>query len=1035
VPVPGFSYEDFLELLQLKQRGDRPAAAVPDYSLQQLLITGTADGQLARLTARFDVQVRGTNWVAVPLGLAGVALLGTPEYEGSGDCLVNFDEQQKQYVAWLRGKAESKHRVTIGLLAPLAVTGAQTKLALSVPRTATSKLAVTIPGQQALASVTPADLVTEVARGNGSSNITVLGIHGAVTLTWTEAAVARAPQEPVLESGGTILVRIDGRSVTSDATLNIRSFGAAFDRFHVRLPAGAVLAAGQHAGYTVAPVESEDSSLVEVKLDAATTGPVEVKLQSERMFDSTRPETLELAGFQVIEAVAHRQGGQIGVAVIGDWQVVWGNRSRVQQIDAAEEADDLLRQNDLFAAFEFVGQPCSLTARIVPRQPRITVDPEYVYLVDAHQTVLQARLKYSIRGAKVFSLELDLPGWQVDEIGPASVVDLSSVIPGEDARTRIPLLQPTMGEVEINLRAHRSHTSNPGHIEVLLPLIEDAVVGPATVAIVPDDNVELTTRSDSLEALSRQRAPASLELPVRRQEPLVFRGERSGAKYVADLTVHDQKIEVQIDSEATVGRAGMKVKQRFAYQVLYEPVERLSFTVPTSLATDGGLEMYVGGELVAPQLIGNGQVDKPNLRMQIVLSEPRSGLVEVVVQYERALDEPRSATTVPIEIPLLMPLEGEFSGNTLVVKCETGFAAELSGGHWKVADRDETPGRQLMLESATATSSAELSLRIEDQPTKRTAVVDRAWVQTWLSDQAREERGVFRIAAAQPQISVTLPASAIASEVEASLDGQPVRTTLRNGNIVVVDWPGDEEGHTLELRYPYSVRDAGWRVGLEAPEFGDGVRLRRMYWQLIVPRDQHLVTSRSGLIPGFTWVFDQMHWSRSNERDQRQLEEWTHATHETITPESMNVYLFSVMGGQGVLEVWISRRSTIVFVTSSIVLAVVLLAIYAPALRRPRSLAVVGVVVSILAVAFPEPAIVLGQAALLGIGLAAVAALLRRLLPREPSGGEISRNQAAARADKSSTDVFYRPAPVAGHTPTASRPLAVEDASSRSSAT
>ena len=1034
VPVPGFSYEDFLELIRLKQRADRPAANVPDFSIQQLLISGTADGQIARLTARLDIQVRGTNPVAVPLGFAGVALAGQPEYEGSGDCLVNFDEQQKQYVAWLQGKAETKHRITLGLLAPLTVTGAQTRLALSLPRAATSKLAMTVAGQQALASVTPADLVAEVARGNGSSNFTVLGLHGAVTLTWTEAAGAKAPRETVLESGGTVLVRIDGRSVTSDATLTVRSFGAAFDRFHVRLPVGAVLAAGQHPGYTVAPVES-DSSLVEVKLDAATAGPVEVKLRSERMFDSTRPETLELAGFQVIEAVAHRQGGQIGVTVIGDWQVVWGNRSGVQQIDVVDIADDVLRQSDLLAAFEFIGQPCSLAARIVPRQPRITVDPEYVYFVDERQTVLKARLKYSIRGAKVFSLELDLPGWQVDEIGPASVVDLSSVIPGEDARTRIPLLQPTMGEVEVNLRAHRSHASNRGDIELLLPVIKEAVVGPATVAVVPDDNVELTTRSDSLEALSRQRAPATLELPVRRQEPLVFRGERAGAKYVAGLTVHEQKIAVQVDTEATAGRGRVKVKQRFAYQVLYEPIERLSFTVPTSLATDSGLEMFVGGESVTPQLIGDGPDDKRSLRMQIVLSEPRIGLVEVVGQYELALEGPRSATTAPIEIPLLMPLEGEFSGNTLAVHCETGLTAELRGEHWKVADRDEKSRRRLRLEAAAATSSAELSIRFEDRPTMRTAVVDRAWVQTWLSDQIREERGVFRIAAAQPQISVTLPASAIASEVEALLDGQPVRTTLRYGDIIVVDWPGGEEAHTLELRYPYSVPTAGWRVGLDAPAFGEGVRLRRLYWQLIVPRDQHLVLSQSSLTPEFTWVFARLHWSRSNLRSQHELEEWTQTIHEAIAPESMNVYLFSVMGGQGAFDVWIARRSMIVFVASSIILSVVLLALYAPALRRPRFLAVFGAVVSALALAYPEPAIVLGQAALLGIGLAAIAALLRRLLPREPSGSEIARPQASAGADKSSTDVFYRPAPSAGHTPTASRALALEDASSRSSVT
>jgi hypothetical protein len=337
------------------------------------------------------------------------------------------------------------------------------------------------------------------------------------------------------------------------------------------------------------------------------------------------------------------------------------------------------------------------------------------------------------------------------------------------------------------------------------------------------------------------------------------------------------------------------------------------------------------------------------------------------------------------------------------------------------------------LEAATAASNAELSIREDAHLATRTAVVDRAWVQTWLSEQAREERGVFRIAADQPRISVTLPAGAVASEVETLLDQQPVPTALKNGNIVVVEWPADKGAHTLELRYPYATGDAAWSVGLEPPAFGEGVRLRRLYWQLIVPPDQHLVTLHSSLTPEFTWTRDGWHWSRSNLRGQRELEDWTQTIHEVIEPESMNVYLFSVMGEQGSLNVWIARRSTLVFVASSIVLAVVLLALYAPALRRPRSLAVMGVGVSVLAAAYPEPAMVLAQAALLGLGLAATAALLRRILSRESMNNEASRSQTGAAKEKSSTDLFYRPAPPAGNSSTATRALALEEASSRSS--
>jgi hypothetical protein len=128
----------------------------------------------------------------------------------------------------------------------------------------------------------------------------------------------------------------------------------------------------------------------------------------------------------------------------------------VRQIDEPVEG---LRRRDLLAAFEYVGQPCSLAARVVARRSRISVDPEYVYHVDAYESRLEAKLRYSIRGAKVFSLGLEMPGWDVDDVGPASVVDLKSVAVDEAGHLRIPLTQPTVGEVEITLRARRHHAT------------------------------------------------------------------------------------------------------------------------------------------------------------------------------------------------------------------------------------------------------------------------------------------------------------------------------------------------------------------------------------------------------------------------------------------------------------------------------------------------------------------------------------------------------------------------------------------------
>ena len=129
----------------------------------------------------------------------------------------------------------------------------------------------------------------------------------------------------------------------------------------------------------------------------------------------SRAKSLELAGFAVVEAIPHRQWGYLAVAVAGDWQLVWGEQTRVRQVS---DLPDSLRRKDLVAGFEYFGQPNSLSVRVLPRKTRISVEPQYIYAVHEDEVRLDARLDYTIRGAKLFQLEVDLPGWELDKVRP-----------------------------------------------------------------------------------------------------------------------------------------------------------------------------------------------------------------------------------------------------------------------------------------------------------------------------------------------------------------------------------------------------------------------------------------------------------------------------------------------------------------------------------------------------------------------------------------------------------------------------------------
>ena len=178
---------------------------------------------------------------------------------------------------------------------------------------------------------------------------------------------------------------------------------------------------------------------------------------------------------------------------------MWGECRGVRQIDPSPDAQG---RSDVTAEFEYFAQPASLLARIVPRKTRISVEPEYVVLVDANRVRLEARLRYTVRGAKVSRVDIDMPDWQIDEVGPDSIVAVDGVPAGPTgASLSLPLVMPTIGQFEIRLKAHRplpAAAKSLCHCPCRNP--RSAPVA-AVVAVVPADNVEIIPDSQATTGL------------------------------------------------------------------------------------------------------------------------------------------------------------------------------------------------------------------------------------------------------------------------------------------------------------------------------------------------------------------------------------------------------------------------------------------------------------------------------------------------------------------------------------------------------
>ncbi len=730
VPLLGFSYEELLQFLKLKQADKVGDADSAGFALEQLVLDGEVRGDVAELTTTYKIQLRSNNWVTVPLASDGPILREIVENQGGAEHRVDFDREAGKYTVLLKGAAGAEQKLTAKFAVPVKLVAGQTQLAMSLPSTAASQLTLRVP--TAAIEVTNHSGISLASAKSGEagkeSQINCLGLNGPVVLAWRSPSAEGGSSSLPLDATGQILVRIDSRRVQFDCHLTVSSLGAPFDKCRVKLPPEAELLtpANEIGAYAVSSAGNLAKGTVEIQLPRRTTGPVEIHLQAERPYDVTQSnQQLELAGFAVLEALPHRQSGQLAVAIEGDWQLNWVQQNRVRQI---EELDPPLRDKSVIAGFEYFGQPASLVVRVTPRKTRVIVEPEYQCFVDTHQARLQATLKYSIRGAKSSALEIAMPGWEIDELRPAGIVDADSIPPTGLPVSTIQLTQPLLGELELTLKAHRDLPTNAGRIDLPLPMPTADVVGPAILAILPADNVRLRPRDSDTQGLVRITIPPRMKLPVQQQPPLFYRAEQLPAVFVADLERIPQSVSTSVESTLTLHRDAIQMEQRFRYKVEHESLSSISLDVPVAVLNDADLQFEFDGQMLPPLLPPVTDPDASVVTIDVPLPNPQLGTFEVVARYRLPQTSPVGQIGSFLTAPLLMPTSASVTSNNLSVIGDLASRVQPHDELWTIVDEPQDissmrPG--VKLAAGQATTDISLAFTQNDSRDRGATVVQR----------------------------------------------------------------------------------------------------------------------------------------------------------------------------------------------------------------------------------------------------------------------------------------------------------------------
>lgn len=1021
-PVINIPFEVFEKIYAQLQAGSQP----PAFSLQRFRVSGTVSGDRAELQVELEAQVTPGTWVSIPLGLDEAAVLSESlVYKGSGRFFLAFDEK-KGYVWWIAADKDEVHTLSFRLVAPVRRSRGLAELRLSTPQAVSTEAIFDLPEPQVSPEVGEGIQVRTVQSGNQSTRVELVGVGGQLgrggllSLKWRSGSEAESPiGSGRLEVSAKQLVQLLTEHAVTVAELQLRPLGGAVSRVDVFLPPGAELLPGDTAlDYQVTPLPAEESASnrpgCRVVFREPISAPTLVTFSWRQMFG--RPgEPLPLGIRGVAEAVRH-----FGVVVVSGstWRSCqWELAGDIRRVEPQILPELWRKGEEVLAAFEYYSDRHELSMKCGPDKTQIVVSPEYELFVGAEYARLVTRWRLFVRGVPATALEVAANGWQIEQIEPEALL-APEVVLSELAETEIlHLSQPIVGSSELRVTARRKLDGASGRVRLPLLLPRADVITPGTLTLRCDENVEVLVDLTESKGFARQPMVTGPELsgpPARGY----YRWEPATADrpvVVLDRWVYRQ--EVTVSSEATVTlRPGIgSVEQRLEYEVAYQPLQHLTFAIPASVARSNGVEFLLDGQRVIPlSLPGEGLGDGNNGELawrRILLPEPRLGRVELVFRAPLAVPYLPPRASARLSVPLVVPKEGAWRQNRVRLLVEEGIRVQPRAGVWKGAmdSFGWIDGPEVLL--LADEGAAELPVALH-RPGGRGIVVERAWVQTFLGTRGRQDRAVFRLVTAEPDIEIELPQGADAEETWAAVavgspeNVQRIRTEVTPAGALQVFLPEHQLGQRLFLEIVYRLSGQLKQfqpVDINLPWIRGDVWIQHVYWQLILPPQWHVVFGPEEWLGEHALAFRGGFFRRLPAVDESDLAGWVGAIQPQKIPDSAEVYLFSRQDGISPAKVVLARRPVIVTAASAAVLFLGLALLYQPGLRKPPLLFVVALAVAAGAWINPDYAVLAGQAGLLGGVLVVVAAFLQRIVSAlgedretESRGATVAAEEAAS---------------------------------------
>lgn len=428
------------------------------------------------------------------------------------------------------------------------------------------------------------------------------------------------------------------------------------------------------------------------------------------------------------------------------------------------------------------------------------------------------------------------------------------------------------------------------------------------------------------------------------------------------------------------------------------------------------------------------------MEVTLLLPEERMGIFSVTLRYAFPLEKLEVNRVQTREFHLAWSLDGRMAENLLEIASEDSIQVLPpqtvdSETLWEelgtflarrtfVQESDSGKKRNLipcmLCKSEKMPNKILLGIDLKEVSPQDITIIDRYWLQTWLTGTTRQDRAVFlfppivdvqdqSLFANVPQendrestvparaFTINLPQRAAADSAEVWIDRQPAQLGTQvkrlSANSLQVILPASQRNipRTVEIRYQFEKNlPSEGNFQMEIPYVQDITWVRGMYWQVVLPGDTHILKTPPGFSMEYRWGWNQCFWGRVPIWEQNSLERWSGAIHGSPAPMKMNRYVFAGMGSRETLATgasfYLVNRTTLVVVLAVGIFWLGVLFLYFSFMRRPMVLFFFLVLLGAFVVRSPDLALLGLQAISLGGVLLLISSLcgLFRLAQQEP---------------------------------------------------